>query len=83
MDKFENIAIKGIHASRYIASYIRVGGTISKRAGQSDFKDWLKSLPLGLSEEEMDHIVELAVNGKMEFEDHARKFLKNLEESKR
>ena len=73
---FENVVIKGIHASRYVMSWIRVGGKLSWRAGYSEFNNWLKAL--GLSEEEVDIIVEIARNGKMELEMSARHYLKTI-----
>lgn len=73
---FENTVVKGVHASRYIMSYIRMGGKISKRAGASDFEDWLQSLEL--TEDEMQSIMHMALNGKMELETSAARFLKNI-----
>ena len=72
---FENKVIKGIHTSRYIMSYIRAGGKISKRAGYSEFEDWLGSLPLSLTDEEIDYISSMGRNGKLELEIDAKKFL--------
>lgn len=70
---FENVKVKGIHATRYIMSYIRMGGNLAKRAGRSEFENWLKSL--GLNEDEIWSISEIAQNGKMELEMSATKFL--------
>ncbi|MDX9917322.1 MAG: hypothetical protein RBT15_04825 [Gudongella sp.] len=73
---FENVKVKGVHASRYIMSWIRVGGSLHWTTGQSDFADWLESL--GLSESEIESICEIARNGKMELEMSAARFLKNI-----
>ena len=56
-------------------SYIRAGGKISKRAGYSEFEDWLGSLPLSLTDEEIDYISSMGRNGKLELEIDAKKFL--------
>ena len=77
MVRFENSIIKGVHASRYIMSYLRSGGEIRY---SDKFREWLKALPLELTDEEMDHIVEMYSNGKMEFEFDASQFLKNYKE---
>ena len=45
------------------------------------FRKWLKSLPMELTEEEIDHILEIYSNGKLEFEINAKSFLKNYKES--
>ena len=68
---FENSSIRGIHKSRYIASWIRSGGDLEhfwKMDG------WLKSL--GLTEEERDAIRDLATNGKLELEISAKCYMK-------
>lgn len=71
MDQFENRIIKGVHASRYIASWVRSGGSLKYR--RDEFQEWLTSE--GLSEEEIKHVDYLAHNGRMELEDSAKKFL--------
>ncbi len=73
---FENVLVKGVHASRYIMSWIRVGGEIHRIAGHSDFSDWLKSL--GLTDEECDTLIHLATNGRMELEMSAKEYLRTL-----
>ena len=70
---FENVTVKGIHATRYIMSYIRMGGNLAKRTGRSEFENWLKSL--GLNEDEIWSISKIAQNGKLELEISATKFL--------
>jgi Ca2+-binding EF-hand superfamily protein len=77
MVRFENTVIKGTHASRYIMSYLRSGGEIRY---SDKFEQWLKALPLELTEEEIDHIVEMYNCGKIEFEFDAQQFLKNYKE---
>ena len=78
MERFDNAIIKGTHASRYIMSYLREGGSPRYR---DKFREWLKSLPMELTEEEIDYIVGIYDNGKMELEMNAKRFLKNYKES--
>lgn len=74
---FENKLIKGIHATRFIMSWVREGGKLGHLGGgYSEFNEWLKSL--GLSDEEIKDIMEIAQNGKLELEISAKKFTKNL-----
>ena len=73
---FENKIIKGVHASRFIMSWIRQGGNITWIEGINDFKEWLKSL--GLSKEEVNDICEMATNGKLELEISAKNFIENI-----
>ena len=75
MDMFENKAINGyVHATRFIASWIKVGGQLRTGKDIEDFKDWLKSIGK-VSEDDIDRIVYLATNGRLELEDHAKRFL--------
>ena len=75
MDMFENKAINGyVYATRFIASWIKVGGQLRTGKDIEDFKDWLKSIG-EVSEDGIDHIVYLATNGRLELEDHAKRFL--------
>ena len=78
MERFDNAIIKGTHASRYIMSYLREGGSPRYR---DKFREWLKSLPMELTEEEIDHILEIYSMGKLEFEINAKSFLKNYKKS--
>ena len=78
MERFDNAIIRGTHASRYIMSYLREGGEANYR---DKFREWLKSLPMELTEEEIDYIVGIYDNGKMELEMNAKRFLKNYKES--
>jgi hypothetical protein len=72
---FTNKKINGyVHATRYIMSWVRVGGQLGLDGeGVDEFREWLKSLHL--NEDDIDHIVYLATNGKLELEHSARKFL--------
>ena len=74
---FENKILMGdIHMSRFIASWIRVGGSLKTGKGIDDFNEWLRSL--GLSEDDIYQITNLATCGKMELESDARKFMKTI-----
>ena len=70
---FENKLINGIHAMRYIMSWVREGGQLCTGGDIDDFNEWL--LSLGLSEDDADYIKYLATNGKLELETSAMKFL--------
>lgn len=72
---FENKIIKGEFASRYIASWIRVGGQLRYGKDEDDFNEWL--LSLGLTEDEAYYITNLARCGKLEMQTNAMMFLKN------
>lgn len=73
---FENfMTSKGIHASRYIASWYRVGGVIHPLEGPGTFHDWLVSE--GLTEDEIARIIEMAMCGKLELQFSAKQFLNN------
>lgn len=77
-NEWENKKIHGIHASRYIASFINEGGNILW------FDEWLKSLVIDgekLTDEEILHITYLADNGKMELEHNVRTFFKQHPEA--
>lgn len=75
---FENKAINGyVYATRFIASWIKVGGQLKTGKDIKDFKEWLKSIG-EISDDDINHIVFLATNGRLELEDHARRFLGNL-----
>ncbi len=77
MNEFENKFIKDIHATRYIASWSNVGGTFDRKpGGRFDFRVWLESL--GLEEDEVRFIFNLATNGKLELQEDARKCLRAL-----
>ena len=83
MDAFENSIIRGIHISRYIASWINVRVPIERayrglnRTGL--FIDWLRSLVINgehLTEDEVWRIYNFASNGKLELESSAKQFIK-------
>lgn len=79
MDEFKNEMINGIHASRYIVSWVKEGGSLKGSRRNSKFVEWLKSLTINgrsLTEEEIDKIYFLSSNGKMELEHIAKEFLK-------
>lgn len=68
----------GIHATRFIMSWVRMGGTLKYGKDYDDFEEWLKTLIIdgkNLSGKDVDHILILALNGKMELEYSAKKFL--------
>ena len=66
------------YASRFIMSWVRSGGTFDIHGrGYYDFEKWLESL--GLEEDDIQCILNLARNGKLELEISAKKFIKNKE----
>ena len=72
---FENKKFNDIHATRYIMSWVRMGGKLKYGKEIDNFEKWL--LSIGLNEEEADYIVLLATNGKLELEVSAKAFLAN------
>ena len=77
MDEFENKLIADVHASRYIASWAKVGGHFGRGLyGRFEFEEWLESM--GLTPEEVDFIYNLATCGRLELESSAKKFMKSL-----
>ena len=71
---FENRRINDYtYATRFIASWLREGGQLRTGKDYDNFYNWL--LSLGLSEDDAEHIKFLAMNGKMELEYSARKYL--------
>ena len=73
---FENKKIKDVHATRYIASWLKVGGKLGTWKDFGNFEDWLVSE--GLSESDIKQITTLATCGRMELESSARRFIKQL-----
>lgn len=71
---FENKLIKGEFASRYIASWIRVGGQLKYGKDIDDFNEWL--LSMGLNEDEVYHITNLATCGKLELQESAKQYIR-------
>jgi hypothetical protein len=79
MNEFENKLIRDVHASRYIASWGKMGGHFGRGLyGRFDFQEWLESM--GLEPEEVYFIYNLATCGRMELETSARKYIKGLME---
>ena len=72
----ENEKIKGIHATRWIMSWIRMDGEIYYGHDHTDFEDWLKSE--GLNDDERSTILDIFRSGKMELETSASRFIKTL-----
>ena len=75
---FENKIRNGCdYATRFIMSWVRSGGTFGKHGkGYDDFRKWLESLEL--KTEDIEDIMFLAQNGKLELEVSAKKFITNL-----
>ena len=73
---FENESIRGIYATRFIASWLKIGGMLCTGKDVDNFRSWL--LSLGLNSDEVWPIMYLATNGKMELEVNAKAFLKKL-----
>ena len=85
---FENKLIKGIRASRYVASWYNSKGTnrrylnevdSNKRRIESYFADWLRTIIINgehLTEDEVRYIDNYATNGKMELEHSAEEFIR-------
>ena len=59
--------------SRYIASWIDVGGQLKTLENIGEFTTWLDRL--GVEKADINNIVQMATNGKMEIESSARRFL--------
>ena len=70
---FTNHIIDGYtYETRFIMSWIRAGGGLYYGEDIDDFREWLSSL--GLSNDDVRHIVFLATNGKLELETSAKMF---------
>ena len=85
MKEFENSLIRGIHKSRYMASWIKsvLKSKNIKSVSIYDFRNWLKSLEFDdeekyLTEDEITDIFYYATNGKLELELNADEFIKNI-----
>ena len=74
---FKNNLIGEIHETRFIASWLRAGGQLYFVEDVDNFQGWL--LSLGLSEDEVYHISNMATCGKVELEHNAREFLSKLD----
>ena len=75
---FENKVINGyIYATSFIMSWVRSGGKFDKYGqGYDDFREWLESLEL--KTEDIEDIMFLARNGKLELEVSAKNYITNL-----
>ena len=70
---FENKEYMGIYYSRFIASWMKMGGKINYK-----FKRWLRSLIINneqIPDEIIQEIYNFADNGKLELQEDAAKFL--------
>lgn len=74
---FKNNLIGEIHETRFIASWLRAGGELYYVEDVDNFQKWL--LSLGLNEEEVYHLSNMATCGKVELEHNAREFLNKLD----
>lgn len=63
----------GVYETRFIASWLRVGGKLQYGKDYDDFREWLESLELTV--DEVEHILNLARVGKLELETSAREFI--------
>ena len=80
---YNNWIVNGIHATRYVASWVNAGGKVTgiPRYDQK-FMNWLKQLIINgrsLTEKELSDIYEVAQmlhNGKLELQENAKEFLK-------
>lgn len=73
---FENRVIRGIHKSRYLASWLKANNGCAFKPWK--FMEWLSTLEIDgekLTGEEIREIVNFSTDGKLELEDHARNFL--------
>ena len=83
---FENKKVEEIYYSRFAASWRNVtgdDGSMNHRKVGWKFRAWLRSLIINnrhLTEEEVWQIYNMGTCGKLELEDHARKFLALPEE---
>ena len=79
---FENKVINGyIYATRFIISWVRSGGKLDKHGkGYDDFRAWLESLEL--KTEDIEDIMFLAQNGKLELEVSAKNYITNLSQER-
>lgn len=67
----------GIHYSRYIVSYRHACRMMDRDFYLGDFEKWLKKE--GLNDDEVHHILEIHMMGKMELEKSASKYLWELD----
>lgn len=70
----ENVKVNGIRMSRYIASWMNVGGELIGCWEDSSFSRWLRTVGV-TNEEDIHDMWELATCGKFELEQSAEKYL--------
>ena len=74
---FTNKLIGDVYATRFIMSWVRMGGKLGKRGdGVDDFRKWLTSLDL--DEEDIERIIFIATNGKLELEVSTKNYIENM-----
>jgi len=75
MWNFENDTVRGIHYSRFVASWVKIcrWNKVMPYFNE-EFMDWLKSL--GLPERDIINIRDMADDGKLELELSVEKYLK-------
>ena len=72
-----NKEFEGIYYSRFIASWVNVGGSLKFRDAYL-LKEWLRTLTINgkkIPEEVIREIYNLATNGKLELETSAKRYL--------
>ena len=72
VSEWDNKFINEIRASRYIASWTKAYGPYY----DENFEKWLKNL--GVNEEDIFNLVQMATCGKFELERNAREFIANI-----
>ena len=84
MDEFENSLVRGIHISRYIASWTKNSypiTTATRGYNTCLFIEWLKQLIIDgepLTDDEIWRIYNFTRNGKLELESNAKAFMRKL-----
>jgi len=76
---FENKIIRGIHATRYIMSWVKSCGELKMNSRNRNFENWLRQLVINgslLNEDEIDCITDIARSGKLELEMDAKGYKK-------
>ena len=73
MWNWENGLACGEPYSRYIASYRKMCDRMGVPFYRLMFRRWLEDI--GLEENDINNIMNMQDNGKLEFEEHARRFL--------
>ena len=73
---FENRKVNDVYETRYIISWLRSGGGLRYGEDYDEFREWLISLKLDT--ESINHIMFMAMNGKLELETSAKKFITSI-----